>query len=169
MKYLKLIDKYLEESLCVILFMGMTSLVFFQVLSRFIFNYSIHWSEELARFSFAWLVYLAASMAIKHRKHIRVQVAEIFLPRKIAAWIGIVADTIWLALTVIMALQGKAMAERILFLGQTSPSLEIPIGYVYSIIPIGFGLMAFRLLQQLIIRFKEVLSGNIEERKIAID
>jgi TRAP-type C4-dicarboxylate transport system permease small subunit len=166
---LKLLDKYFEEVSCVLIFMTMTALTFFQVLSRFVLNYSLSWSEELARYCFVWLVYLAASMAIKHRKHIRVQVAEIFLPVKAAAWLGLVSDGIWLFLTAVMTVQGQKVAAMILSHGQTSPAVGLTMGYVYAAIPIGFALMSFRLVQQLIIRIKEIKSGDFEERKIAID
>ncbi|MDW7673274.1 MAG: TRAP transporter small permease [Bacillota bacterium] len=169
MKLLRLIDKYLEEAMCVVIFGVMSILTFAQVLSRFVFNFSLSWSEELARFSFVWLVYLAASMAIKHRRHIRVQVAEIFLPLKAAAWTGIISDAIWLGLTIIMTVQGQKVAALLLSHGQTSPAVSLVMGHVYTAIPLGFGLMSIRLVQQLYIRIKEVMSGNIEERKIAVD
>ncbi|KUO53349.1 MAG: hypothetical protein APF76_08900 [Desulfitibacter sp. BRH_c19] len=169
MNVLKLLDKYLEEASCVVIFATMTTLTFFQVLSRFLLNYSLSWSEELARFCFVWLVYLAASMAIKHRRHIRVQIAEIFLPVKAAAWLGLVSDCIWLFLTSVMTVQGKNVAMMILGHGQTSPAVGLTMGYVYAAIPIGFALMSVRLVQQVIIRAKEIKGGEFEERQIVID
>ena len=48
-------------------------LVFFQVVMRYVFQNSLSWSEELARYIFLWQTWLGASYAVKEHRHLRVE------------------------------------------------------------------------------------------------
>lgn len=58
----------LELSLCALL-TGIVLLTFAQVLFRYVFQTSLAWTEELARFMFIWLAALGAAYAFKKRAH----------------------------------------------------------------------------------------------------
>lgn len=154
MSLLKKIDRYFEESIVVVLFISMVLLTFTQVLSRFVFNLSLGWSEEVSRFIFVWLVYISAAMAAKHRRHIRVEIIDTLFPRAISKWFGVLSDLLWIAFTVYVAFYGYEMVAMVTEHGQLSPAVQLPMGFVYSIIPLGFGLIALRVLQGIIGRFR---------------
>lgn len=50
MRIVQWIDKYLEECLLTLLLIGISSLVIVQVAARYLFNSSLSWSDELARY-----------------------------------------------------------------------------------------------------------------------
>jgi TRAP-type C4-dicarboxylate transport system permease small subunit len=154
MSLLKKIDRYFEESIVVVLFSTMVLLTFAQVLSRFVFNLSLGWSEEISRFIFVWLVYISAAMAAKHRRHIRVEIIDTLFPRAISKWFGVLSDLLWIAFTIFVAIKGYEMVAMVFEHGQLSPAVQLPMGFVYSIIPLGFGLIALRVLQGIIGRFR---------------
>ena len=58
----------LELSLCALL-TGIVLATFAQVLFRYVFQTSLAWTEELARFMFIWLAALGAAYAFKKRAH----------------------------------------------------------------------------------------------------
>ena len=60
-KILKWLDDNIELYICVFLMSFMTLLVFVQVVMRYVFNNSLSWSEELARYTFIWLIYIGIS------------------------------------------------------------------------------------------------------------
>jgi TRAP-type C4-dicarboxylate transport system permease small subunit len=155
MQWIRKLDQNFEEVLAVILFTLMVVLTFSQVLSRFVFDVSLAWSEELSRYTFIWLVYISAAMAVKHRRHIRVEIAEKLLPRKVSKWVGFVSDLAWLAFTLYLVVAGADVASHILSMGQTSPAVQLSMGVVYLIIPIGFALMSLRIIQNIFKRLKE--------------
>ncbi|WP_235287771.1 TRAP transporter small permease [Paenibacillus tarimensis] len=148
----------MEETVCVILFSIMVILTFVQVLSRFVLNLSLGWSEEISRFLFVWLVYMSAAMAAKHRRHIRVELIDQFLPRGLSKWVGLVSDVLWIAYAVVVAFLGFNIMQMIMGHGQLSPAAQLPMGWIYFIIPVGFGLIALRVAQGIYARFR----GNDE-------
>jgi len=156
MKLLLWLNKNLEEVISIILFIVMTTLIFLQILFREFADFALDWTEELGRYSFIWLVYFSASLAVKHNRHLKIEFIETILPNKISKWYSVLAQIVWLAFSLIMVKEGYSVAMNILNSGQTSASVGLTMGYVYMIVPIGFGLMSFRILQHMIhkIRFE---------------
>ena len=70
----RLLDQALRYLL--ILTMGtLTVTVFMQVLIRFVFKIPLPWTEEVARISFVYSVYLGAILGMRDRAHINVDIA----------------------------------------------------------------------------------------------
>jgi TRAP-type C4-dicarboxylate transport system permease small subunit len=61
----------LEINICILLLLGMTSVVILQVFSRYLFNYSFVWSEELVRYFMIWMVMIGAALVQSKNDHIR--------------------------------------------------------------------------------------------------
>ena len=61
-------NTWIERSLAV-LGISMAGVVILQVIFRYIFNNSLFWSEELARYLLVWLTFLGASCAYHRRVH----------------------------------------------------------------------------------------------------
>ena len=60
---------WFEKIIVVVFLAGIAVLIFSGVLSRFVFHYSIAFSEELARFIFVWVALLGASSALRTGEH----------------------------------------------------------------------------------------------------
>lgn len=71
MKFLKLIDEYLEMSICVALISVIAVVLGLQVFMRYVMQNSLSWSEELARYLFIWLIYIGISYGAKIMRHIK--------------------------------------------------------------------------------------------------
>ena len=69
---LKAIDDYLEETILLILLVLMTCIMGIQIVSRYVFQNSLTWSEELVRYMFVWSAFLGVPFCIKHRLSIKV-------------------------------------------------------------------------------------------------
>jgi TRAP-type transport system small permease protein len=61
---------------------GFTVLIFATVLSRYVFNFSILFSQEVSKLLFIWSCFFAATVAYRQMAHIRFEFAESFLGRK---------------------------------------------------------------------------------------
>ncbi len=146
------VDKSIEW-VSIVLMSFLLVLTFANVVGRYVFNNSIYFSEELARFIFVWIVFLGAAIIIKGKGH----VAVTFLLDNLKV------KTTKKALEIIINLFGILFIS-IVFSGgwqlatsmnlYSSPALDIPMGYVYWIIPIGSGIMMIHQLKNFASIFK---------------
>lgn len=75
MKKIKLLAKILDKIERVIitgLFIEVVIVGIMQVIWRFVLQASLSWSEELLRYSFVWITFLAASVAVPADRHVNV-------------------------------------------------------------------------------------------------
>ena len=152
MSWWKKIDDNFEEYLVMFLMSVMIITAFAQVIFRFVIQMSLDWSEELARYAFLWCMFISAGMAVKHRRHIKVEFILEMLPKKIRFGLEIISDLIWMAFCLLLVKDGIGLLEFVKT--QVSPSMEVPFKYIYTSLPVGAGLMFLRLLQQMIRRFR---------------
>ena len=73
-RHLKLSKRfeYLETNISVYLLVLMSFIVLLQVFSRYLFNYSFVWAEELVRYFMIWMVMIGASLVQSKNDHIRI-------------------------------------------------------------------------------------------------
>ncbi len=84
------------EAICVIILAAMSILVFLNVVLRYGFNSSINITEEVSRYLFVWLTFLAAVLAFNENQHVSVTVfVEKFSPTA-KKLLGIITDVIML-------------------------------------------------------------------------
>ena len=135
---------------------GLISIILFitwQVIYRYIITQFIDragaavWTEELSRYIFIWISYLAVSVAIRKRSSIRVDMLYDHLPPRWQRISWITVETLFLCLTATIAWFGWGQIERLLTFPQYTTALGMPYLVPYLILPLGFGLMCLRLLQ----------------------
>jgi len=148
------IDKFIEW-LSIILMSFMLLLTFANVVGRYGFRHSIYFSEELARFLFVWVVFLGAAIIIKDKGH----VAVTFFAEKLKGRKSGKILEIFIALCgfifIAIVFTGGITLSRSMNLYKSS-ALQIPMGYVYYVIPIGAGIMMIHHVKNfLALFFKE--------------
>lgn len=124
-------------------------LVFIQVIMRYCFDYSLSWSEELARYVFIWQTWLGASLGFKYGKHIRVEIIKTLVNPKLNKVVDLITLILCLVMTLFLALNGSKLISMLLARKQLSPAMRIPMGYLYSAVPVGCALMTIRIIQQM--------------------
>lgn len=149
MKLLRILDDRLEEFLLVPSFIVSVAVVFAQVVMRYLFGSSLSWSEELARYLFVWQIWVGASYAVKKSRHIRVEFILNFLSGRGRLGLEYFVLGTWIAFSILMLALSIPLAQWMIRRGQLSPAMQIPMGFVYLCVPVGFSLMLFRLTQVL--------------------
>ena len=152
MKALSFIDKHLEEILCAVLLACMTIVIFLQIILR-LFGLPLSWTEEVGRYMFIWLIYIGCASAIRKRKHISVELLDLFLKERGQFVLNIISNTVFLIFSVILTYYGFAVVQRVST--QLSPAIRMPMSIPYASVLVGSGLMVIRLIQDTIARFKE--------------
>lgn len=141
-KSMKVINRT-TELFSALLLLTMVALVFIQIVSRVIISSSFPWTEEVARFMMIWITFLGASVAFQYGAHIGVEAFVERVPAKIRAFFVIITMLVCLSFFGLLIIYGYELASGAFV--QTSPALQIPLGYIYYIIPISGVLMSLNL------------------------
>lgn len=136
-----------EKYFCAFIMTVMVICLGAQVFFRFVLDASLTWSEELSRFAFVWVIYLGASLAAKERIHIRVTAPQLLLPAHYRHYATLFADLIWVVFNLFFAYQGIIQMKHMFRYTFISPALQWNTAFIYSIIPLGFLIMTFRIIQ----------------------
>jgi len=111
-----------------------TIVLFIQVVARFVFNTGTFWTDELARFSMIWLVFLGAAIATRDRSLINIDILESTFP----SWKKGLHIFQLLVSIVFFALLLKVGWETMgLVAAQRSPNMGVSMSIVYASIPVA--------------------------------
>lgn len=150
MKLLKWLDEHLEEWILVFLLAAVCVTLMIQIVMRYIFNASLSWSEEFARYCFVWSTFLSVSYSIKRSSMLRVDILVQYLPAKARKAIDVLMEIIVLAFFAFLIYHSFGVVRRIAASGQRSPALGLPMVTVYAALIVGFALACVRGVQKLI-------------------
>ncbi|MCF7935473.1 MAG: TRAP transporter small permease [Synergistales bacterium] len=123
-----------------------------QVVMRYIFQSSLSWSEELARYIFVWQTWLGTSFAVKHSAHIRVEFIKNFMSESAQRKLDWVVFAIWIAFSIFLSLKSSQLTSMLFDRMQLSPAMRLPMAWAYLSVPVGCSLMSLRLFQRMILR-----------------
>ncbi len=126
------------EALLVLIFSLLVIDVVWQVVSRYIVGQSSSFTEEYARFSLIWLTVLGAAYINGQKEgHLSMDFLLLKLSKekrnsrqKVIQWLMAIFALI------VMVIGGGNLVYTTLSLGQMSSALHIPLGYIYSIVPL---------------------------------
>lgn len=133
-----------EDVAGVLLMVGVLVTMGLGVFFRYVLNDSLTWSEELSRYGLIYMTYLGCATAVRRGTHIRVDLVDLLLPARPRRILGIVVDLVMLAFFVFLIVKTWAIMD--VLRTSRSTAMEIPIGYVYFGILLGFGLASLRLV-----------------------
>jgi TRAP-type C4-dicarboxylate transport system permease small subunit len=122
----------------------MTLLVGAQVAGRFVFGYSIFWSDELARFLLVWISFLGMSVGARRAAHPGIDSLVRALPARWARVVSLWAILLSLTFFSLLAAYGGVLALRTW--PQHSTSLGIRMGIPYLAVPVAGLLMILHAL-----------------------
>ena len=121
--------------LIIFLFMMMTAVGSYQIITRYFFNRPSTVSEELLTYSFTWMSLLASAYVFGKRDHMRMGfVADKLSPDKLKK-LNIVIELVTIAFSCIVMIYGGISITK-LSMTQKTASLGIPMGYIYLVIPV---------------------------------
>lgn len=134
----------------VILMSIMTLNVLWQVASRYVLQSPSSFTDELARFLLIWVSLLGASYVAGKKLHLAIDILPSKLQgqkeRNLTVFINLIVAAFAL---LVMVWGGINLVYITLKLKQTSPALNVPLGYIYSVLPISGILIIYYSLANL--------------------
>lgn len=123
-----------------------TATLFLNAMGRSFLNASFIGGEELSRLLTVWLTFLAASVLIRNRGHVAIDVLARVVPGSIARVLQIIIGMVGLITMIYLTWRGWQFADRILSTGQVATTIDAPKGLFYLPIPVGAALMSLGFL-----------------------
>ena len=139
----------LEEGVIAFLLAAMTLVTFFQVVARYLFNYSFTWALELTTYFFGALIFFGMSYGVRVGAHIGVDALVKILPAKTSHQVGIAATVLCIIYAVIVFIGGWIYVDKMIEIGILAQDIPIPQWVPRLVLPIGFALLIFRFGQVL--------------------
>ena len=138
--------KNFEEIIASIAICFVVLAAFYGVISRYILNNPVNWSNELATISFTWAVFLGAAAAWKQDKHIHLDVIYNILPnlfQKLSDWLKFFILSIFFLFAFYLAIKFTISAYN-----KPTSILRIPFSYVDVPVVICFASIMIRSIQK---------------------
>ena len=147
---LKALDDYLEETILLILLVLMTCIMGIQIVSRYVFQNSLTWSEELVRYMFVWSAFLGIPFCIKHGLSIKVDQFRNLFPIPLQKALMYIDKIIIFVLFLVMFIYSCLVVKDSYLSGQTSPAMQIPMWIVQLSVCVSSLLSMMRSIQNFV-------------------
>jgi TRAP-type C4-dicarboxylate transport system permease small subunit len=134
-----------EDWVAFALFWLMAAVVFYQVFTRYVMDDPAGWTEEIARYFLVAVVFVGAAMSVRKNNHIQVDYFYRLMPKAMGRTLSTMVDLVrcvflgyaaWLTWQLLQRIGNQPMAV-----------IDLPVGWVFSAMLFGFGLMFLRSLQ----------------------
>lgn len=122
----------------------MATLVFVNVIARYVLNFSIIWAEEVSQYLMIWIAYLGAGLALREGRHVALEMLHDRLSAPLSRRVRIAVGGILLVFLGWVTILGFQFA--IFVWNQETPVLNISLGIPSLAIPIGTLLFAVHLV-----------------------
>ena len=151
-----------ERVVSCLLLAGVLVAVLLQVLTRYVFDSPLSWTEEIARFLLVWVTFVAAGYVMSRRLHIVVDLLVDRLGRRASRLVDAFAGIVVLTASATLSVAGAVFAA-----GSSSllaPATGLPLTVVYAAAVVGFALVALHgaLNLYVALRHPEEMPGAVE-------
>jgi C4-dicarboxylate transporter DctQ subunit len=136
-----------EEAFMALALGLMTVLTFVQVILRYVFHASLVWSLEATSYLFGCLIAVGMAYGVRTHAHIMVDVLTRRLSPSWQRRVAGLALAASLGYAALMIYAGGVYVSGLFALGHRAQDIPLPRWVLASILPLGFGLLAVRLLQ----------------------
>ena len=141
----KIISVFEDWTLFISVMVALVAL-FFNVVLRYGFNYTLAWSEELVREVIIFTTFIGCCAAVKNRSMIKIDASVQLFP-KLKKPLTYFSNMVILIFSVLMMVYGWQMAAMQARTFQKTVIMQIPLVYLYAILPLTGVLMFIRTLQ----------------------
>lgn len=112
--------------------------VLWQVFTRWILQDPSSYTEELARYLLIWIGLIGSAYAVGLKLHLAIELLPERLEGRARDWLELVIQVFVFAFALaVMVVGGYQLVTLTLRFEQTSAALGLPLGYVYSVVPIS--------------------------------
>ncbi len=165
-KVLSFLDKHFEEIICLSFMVVFVICTLLQVISRFLLkNITLSWTEELARYTFVWFVFMGIPWGFRIASHLTIDVLTHKLGPKTKRIDSILTHIIVLVMCVPMLTNSIKAVQAQQLMGQRLATLPVPMSLVYACMPVALIFSMLRCVQQIVFAIRDVSNKELMEQE----
>lgn len=135
----------------VVMMIALVICVVWQVFSRYVLNQPSTLTDELARFLMIWVGLLGAAYTVGAQRHLSIDLLAMSLKGRKQAVLQLLINLLIFSFAgLVVVTGGIKLIDKTLSTSQVSAAMQIPMGYVYFILPLSGAVMMFYALNFII-------------------
>lgn len=149
-KLLVNLDRYLIKLVLIIttiVLIALVGLIFVAVVMRYGFNFALIFSYDVSTILFAWLIFLGLAVAEHNDSHLGIDIVDKLPTVNLRKLVKTIRYILLLVTAIYLCYVGITLIEKT---NNQIPSLRISATWLYTALPIGFGLLSISYLIRLI-------------------
>ena len=143
---MKILNK-IEEGICILCLIAMTTLVFANVFSRYVLHLSLSFSEEITTNLFVLLSMMGTAIAARRRAHLGLSILTDAVNPKLRRALLVFGFGLATVFSFAVFFYGIKMVRNEYILGQVTPSMQWPEWIYGCFVPFGAAFMTLRFAQ----------------------
>jgi TRAP-type C4-dicarboxylate transport system permease small subunit len=161
--FIRIVDWINHKTLfcIVILFFIAFVMLFIQIIFRYVLRLPFLIGDEVSRYSTVWIVYIAASLAARHNRLVRMEVLLSLSSvaeknKRVFDWISGIASIFFYLSVIKFGLQMMGLSRM-----QFSPVLHLSMSIPYLALPVGSALLVVNTIACLLDTESPVVDGSV--------
>ena len=143
---MKILNK-IEEGICILCLIAMTTLVFANVFSRYVLHLSLSFSEEITTNLFVLLSMMGTAIAARRRAHLGLSILTDAVNPKLRRALLVFGFGLATVFSFAVFFYGIKMVRNEYILGQVTPSMQWAEWIYGCFVPFGAAFMTLRFAQ----------------------
>lgn len=112
---------------------------FANIVGRYVFSKPLIWGEEVMQFMNVWAVMLGAAVVTFHGSHLRMDAFYNLAPHSMRRVLDALTKILTILVSLYIIYQCFQMIAMLSTTGQRSVIARVPMNWMYTVIPLGFG------------------------------
>jgi len=150
------IDRYIEEVILCVLLFALTSVMFMQIVLRYVFSSTLAWPEEFCRYCFIYTAFFAIPFCIKRHSMLCVDIIVNFFPKKIKRLFDTAAELISLVLWSFLWYHSWFVLVEAVKNTSYSTTMNMPLYWIYGMPFVALFFAVARQVQRIILVFVQM-------------
>ena len=146
----------IEDIICAICLIVMTTLTFANVIARYVFSASFSFSEEITTYLFVLLSLIGSAVAARRKAHLGFTAILDLLPKGLQRLIQTMSYGLATFFSAALFWYGISMVQSQIYHGQVTAGMQWPEWIFGSFVPIG----AFFITAEFLFMFLDTISGK---------
>jgi len=145
----------------VIVMIALVVCVVWRVFSRYVLNQPSTLTDELARFLMIWVGLLGAAYTVGAQRHLSIDLLAMSLSKRRQALLSLLINIMIFGFAgSVIVTGGLKLIGKTLATAQVSAAMQIPMGYVYFILPLCGAVMMFYALWFIYQSIQQLKNGS---------